>query len=110
MVPAQVQFLHVTHLLNALWYCGDLLQTEVQTTSFIKRQFYAVQGHFQCDGFAFTLLPLVVRTHDGKKNRHIVLIVKRGQDTSRSYTRTDARLLPFIMLSKILHINKLVYI
>lgn len=65
MVPAQVQFLHMTHLFNALWYCGDLLQTEVQTALFIKRQCYAVQGHIQRDGFAFTLLPLGGRTNVG---------------------------------------------
>lgn len=54
-VPAQVQFLHVTHLLDALWYRGELLQTEVQTPFVIQRQLYAVQGHFQGDGLAFTL-------------------------------------------------------
>lgn len=96
MVPAQVQFLHITHLFNALWYCGDLLQTEVQTAFFIKRQFYAVQGHFQRDGFAFTLLPLGVWTNVGKigkRDKHNTLRVKLGKDTSGSYTKTEGKTL-----------------
>lgn len=58
MVPAQVHFLHMTHLLKALWNRGELLHTQVQAASFIKRQLDAVQSHFQRDSFAFPLLPL----------------------------------------------------
>lgn len=67
-VPAQVQFLHVTHLLDALRYRGELLETEVQTPFVVQRQLYAVQGHFQGDGLTFTLSlgHLAARRKDSK--------------------------------------------
>lgn len=67
-VPAQVQLLHVTHLLDALRYRGELLETEVQTPFVVQRQLYAVQGHFQGDGLTFTLSlgHLAARRKDSK--------------------------------------------
>lgn len=54
-VPAQVQFIHLTQLLDALWHCGDLLEAEVQTTFTIQSQLHVVLGHFQGDCLTFSL-------------------------------------------------------
>lgn len=54
-VPAQVQFVHFTQLLDALWHRGDLLETEVQAPFAVQRQLHAVLSHFQGDRLPFRL-------------------------------------------------------
>lgn len=62
-VPAQVQFIHVTQLLDALWHQRDLLETEIQSSFTIQRQLHAVLSHFQGDCLTFSLFSFLSLGH-----------------------------------------------
>lgn len=51
-VPAQVQFVHVAQLQDALWHHRDLLQAEVQRTFIVQSHLNTVLNHFQGHGLS----------------------------------------------------------
>lgn len=55
-VPAQVHFIHVTQLLDALRHHSDLLETEIQLLFTIQCDLHALMNHLQGHFLTFLLL------------------------------------------------------